>query len=302
MKNEQKQAITYTVGIPTYYGGPGLLKVVRRVLASKGVQPFRLIVCVDGNPLQPEIEAPLREWGVDVVLNEKRGGQLERIKQMIGLCNTDILVFTQDDILFEPNTLQEIVRAFENDTEATLVCGIGKLLPPRNFFESVVHVGSDLADAIGARWNNGDNHLRVGGRCLAFRMDMAKRLLISEAPLSSDVYFYFYNKALHGKFVVAEKAIYLLRSPDNISEHLKQSRKYQLIEKEVPAYLNRVGITNVLSPPFGIVASVFFREFFQKPIRLSLYMVLLVFTRCFGKNLYREKTRFWDTDISTKNI
>lgn len=297
----KEKKVSFTVGIPTYYGGYGLIKTVKSVLASEGVQSFRFIVCVDGNPLQPDIESQLRELGVEIVFSETRGGQLERIKQMIGLCKTDVLVLTQDDILFTPATIREVIRKFEEDENVTLVCGNAKPLLPKNFFESVVNVGLKISDTVGARWNGGDNHLRVGGRCLAFRMDVARKMDISEGVLSSDVYFYFYNRILGGKFSYADKAVYFLRSPNNLSEHLKQSRKYQLIQKEISTHL--VGkVESVPSPPIELILLACWKEFFRQPIRFLAYIAVSVYTRCAGKNLYKDKVRFWDTDISTKQI
>lgn len=300
MRNSMEKKVSFTVGIPTYYGGPGLVKTVQSVLAFRDVQPFRLIVCVDGKPLQRDIGEQLKKMGAEIVLSEIRGGQLERIKQMIGLCETDILFLTQDDILFTPETVREVMKKFEEDESVTMVCGNAKPLPPKNFFESVFNVGLSLADTIGAMWNDGDNHLRVGGRCLALRMDMARKMDISEGVLSSDAYFYFYNRLLGGKFAYANEAIYFLRSPNNLSEHLKQSRKYQLIRKEISAHLS--GSDSVPSLPVKLILLACWKEFLRQPIRFLAYIAVLMYTRCAGRNLYKDKVRFWDTDISTKQI
>jgi cephalosporin hydroxylase len=57
-KMHNKQPLL-TIGIPTYYGGKALVRAVESILASRGVGAFKIIVTVDGNPLQPAIHEAL---------------------------------------------------------------------------------------------------------------------------------------------------------------------------------------------------------------------------------------------------
>ena len=233
-----ENSLSLTVGIPTYYGGPALVRAVESILASRGVEKFRIIVSVDGNPLKEEVSRRLRELGVDVIENAVRGGQVARIKQMITLCNTDILVLTQDDVQFEPSALAEIVKTFADHSDTTMIGARVKAAPAESLFESAVEVGVRMTHYIGDRWNDENNYLLSSGRCLAFRSYMAKKLTIPEEVINSDAYLYFENKRLGGVFRSVTNAIVYNKSPQKISEHIKQSKKFEYSQAELSRYLH----------------------------------------------------------------
>ena len=260
--------LTVTVGIPTYYGGRGLVKTVKSILASTGVEPFRLIVCVDGNPLQKEVENALGALGVEIIFSQERGGQRARIKQMLDVCTTDVLILTQDDVLFSPDAIRHLLGTFESYPEATMLSGHGEPLPAKSFFESVIQIGMMISECVGKQWRGGDNYLRVGGRCLAFRAGFMRTLDIAEEVLSSDANFYFLNEKNNGVFRHVDEAVYFVRSPQTIVEHLKQSRKYQLISKEIQRDLD-LDIGRLQPIPLGLLSRVAFLTFFQHPVRVS---------------------------------
>lgn len=299
MKNTT--SLTVTVGIPTYYGGQGLVKTVKSVLASAGVEPFRLIVCVDGNPLNKEIAEQLGELGAEIITSETRGGQRARIKQMVALCDTDILILTQDDVLFSENTVLEIKKAFAKDTATMMISGHGDYFPAKSFFEKVMRIGKLVSGVIGEKWNKGDSYMQVGGRCLAFRSFWIKGMPIREEVLNSDVNFYFLNKKLGGRFQRVHSARYFVRCPQTLSEHLKQSRKFQLVAHEVKDHFD-MDIGSGYTLPPGWIAYAVGKVFISHPIQTVCYAGIWIYTRIAGDRIYTGVKRFWETDISTKEI
>lgn len=294
-------SLSVTVGIPTYYGGQGLVKTVQNVLASVGIEPFRLIVCVDGNPLKPEIAKQLSDLGVEIITSETRGGQRARIKQMVALCDTDILILTQDDVLFSQKTVAEITKAFTKDPALTMISGHGDYFLAKSFFEKVIRIGALVSGIIGKNWNKGDNYMQVGGRCLAFRTAWIKDMSLNEEVLNSDVNFYFLNKKLGGKFQRVYSANYFVRSPQTLSEHLKQSRKFQLAASEVKEYLD-IDIGSRYTLPLGWSTYAIGKIFVCHPIQTICYIGVWIYTRIAGNTIYTNVRRFWETDVSTKEI
>lgn len=289
-----------TIGIPTYYGGPALVKAVESIMASRGVDPFRLIVCVDGNPLAPEIESELVKLGAEVVFSAQRGGQVARIKQIIGLCDTDILILTQDDIRFEPDTLARILETFECHPEATMVGARVLPAPAETFLEKIIEVGVRLTHRIGDLWNHGDNYLLASGRCLALRTEMAKRLEIPDEVINSDAYLYFENKAKGGKFVTASEAKVYNRSPQKLREYVKQSKKFQFSKLNVEDYF-RHDMGAEYAVPLSIEIRAGLAEFVAHPLVTPLYLILRLYAQM-GRNPFLKAKRFWDTDVSTKSV
>ncbi len=298
MKN---QSTSVTVGIPTYYGGSSLVKTVESIRASTYDGPLTILVSVDGKPLDSDIRKQLIDLGVRVIENKERGGQVARIRQIVSLCETDLLIQTQDDILFTPHTVTELVKGFEEHPNVTMESGKVVPLPATNFFEKVVHVGVSISYTIGKHWNRGDNYFLAGGRCLAFQTEMAKKLDMPEEVLNSDTYLYFLNQKLGGSFYHVPSAIYFMRSPKTLADHMKQSKKYQHVSKEIQHYLG-IDITNVQPLPASLRVLAFVQELLRNPLLALCYLGVLFYTRSQGKDMYENVTRFWDTDASTKEL
>ena len=293
--------LSFTVGIPTYYGGPGLVKTVRSILASEGVGKFRFIVNVDGNPLQPKIEQELKSLGVEVVLAKKRGGQVARINQMIAMAKTDILVLTQDDILFEKDTLQKVVNAFRENSRVTMVSARLLPMPAKIMFEKIIEVGIHILYRIADNWKGGDNYLLSSGRLIAFRTNFAKKLHIPEEVINSDAYLYFENKRRGGRFLALKDAVVYNKSPQNLKEHLKQSRKFQYSSEELQHFL-KSDLSFEYNIPHSLAIRAYISEFVHNPFYTTAYLLVFLYTRFFGRGMYTNAKRFWDTDKSTKKI
>src|SRR3989344_4952144 len=153
-----KNNLTLTIGIPTYYGGESLVKTVESISKFKNVYDVRIIVSVDGKKLDKHIYNPLKKYGVKIVENKIRGGQVARINQIIAMCKTDIIILTQDDIIFTPSTIDEIMNGFENNPEITMEAARVVPLRATNLIEKVVQVGVSISYTLGKNWNGGDNY------------------------------------------------------------------------------------------------------------------------------------------------
>lgn len=298
MKNH---SLTFTVAIPTYYGGFGLLKTAKSILESKNVGKFRFIVSVDGNPLQREVKNQLKKLGVEVIENKKRGGQVVRIKQNISLTKTEIVILTQDDVVFDKYAIADILNAFKENPKATMVGAKILPIPVKTFFEKIIETGIKVNYLTGKNWENGDNYLLASGRCLAFRTTQAKKLNIPNEVINSDAFLYFENKRKNGRFLAIDNAIVYNKSPQNLKEHLKQSKKFQYSQEELSKYL-KIDLAKEYSVSKSLMAKVYLSEFIKNPIYTALYILIFIYTRIIGKNMYSGATRFWSTDISTKKI
>lgn len=298
--NNTNNQLSFTVGIPTYYGGPALVRATKSILRSKNVGPFRLIVCIDGNPLDPKIEQQLLDLGVEVVFSKQRGGQVARLKQIISMTKTDLVVLTQDDIQFKPNTLANLLKKFD-DEKTTLVAA--KILPTKakTFFERIIEVGVKGNIRLGKLWRDGDNYLLANGRCMVFKTKFVKSFSIREEVINSDAYFYFENKKHGGKFVFADDAVIFNKSPQKLSEHLKQSRKFQISQQENNRYLDQ-NLEEEYKIPVHLQANALLGEFFDNPVYTLLYLGVNLYTKIAGREMFQDAKRFWETDVSTKRI
>src|SRR3989344_5238774 len=134
--NKQKKQLTLTVGIPTCYGGDSLIATIKSLRASRGVPDFRLVIVADRTPLSDSIKKELSGLGAELHWNGVEGSQMKKVKQMIAMLDTGIFVHTQDDIIFHPNELSEILKAFEMGSDVTMVGSRVLPLPPHGSFEA----------------------------------------------------------------------------------------------------------------------------------------------------------------------
>lgn len=293
-----------TVGIPTYIGGVSLVKTVESLLQSEYIH-FRIIVSVDGKRLDADIKKALsRDPRVEIVENEIRRGQVGGIRQILSLStDQDIVILTQDDLLFSSSLLGRMVGAFEHDQDLTMVTADAVPLQPVTFFERIIHAGFFMVKSIEQRWNGGDNFLNAAGRCIAFRKPMTDHIFeeIQEEVINCDAHFYFINKKFGGKFYRQADALYFFRSPKSLADHLKQSKKYQNVAAELYKY-RRIDAFNEYAVPRDLKLRAALGGVVTNPIFTILYFLVLLYTRLHGDQTFKKATRFWDTDESTKEL
>lgn len=293
----KRETLTLTIGIPTYYGGPSLVRAAESIMASEGVQKFRFIVNVDGNPLKPEIESRLVELGVEVIFSAQRGGQVARLNHMKEIATTDLLVFAQDDIVFERDTLRKLVAAFDSDPHLTMANANVMPAPAEIFFERVEQIGQSVVKRIVRQWRSGDNYLAANGRCQVFRTSWVKQFHLPEVIVNSDAYKYFENKLRGGKFKFVEDAVVFDRSPLTLQEYVRQTQKYQSSSRELGRYFPS-DITGEYRVPLGMKIRAYAAELIRHPILAPFYLPLFIYSRLVPPD--QTLSRFWETDVSTK--
>jgi len=260
-----------TIGIPTYYGGESLVQTINGFIKHNPEDNYVIVISVDGKPLDTSVKKALKNKKVTIIENRDRTGQVGRIKQIISLCKTKYLILTQDDVIFKKRIVKEILAAFEKDPKLTMISAHVVPTKETTFFERIIHVGVNTAHYIQSRWTGGDNYLQASGRCLGFRSSMAKQFEIPNSVIDADAYLYFLNKLHKGRFQHLYNAICYIRSPKNLTEHLKQSKKYQLLYYELKKYL-KIDIRKDYSIPLKLRLQGAFVSFLTNPVFFSLYL------------------------------
>lgn len=302
MKNNltTKQA-SITIGIPTCYGGESLVTTVKSIRTSGGNYLLRIIIVSDRNPISPTISDELKNLGVELYWNNIEGSQFKKIRQMVAMTSSDIYISTQDDITFDKNVIQEILKAFTQDKNLTMA-GIRVLpLPPVTIFESIMASMLRIVDKIGLNWNNGDNRLNASGRCLAFKADHLKKFKLLEKVVNGDMYMYLENKKLDGKFKLLKNAKLFIRCPQSLKDQIGPSSRYQYQKEEIKSYFD-FDISREYKIPLIAVFKAVISEFTSHPLQASLYFVVFVYTRIRRQHPKVVSNPVWQVDLSTKKV
>lgn len=299
--NKQGKQLTLTVGIPTCYGGESLVNTVQSLRASSGVPDFRLVIVADRTPIPDSTKKKLQELGVELHWNDIESSQMKKVKQMIATLDTDIFVHTQDDIIFHPDALSEILKAFEADSEVTMIGSRVLPLSSAGMFESATASMVRLVDRIGRRWNNGDNRLMASGRCLSYRVSHLKKFDISDQIINSDVFMYLINKKLGGKFHASRESVVYIRAPQSFRDQIGPSSRFQFQKEEIEEYLGAEDLRDFPIPARTLLAGVT-QEFVSHPLALTLYLGIFVLTRIKKQKSKIARDPLWKVDQSTKQI
>lgn len=298
MKSSSRK-LTLTVGITTCYGDISILETVKSVHASKDVGQFDFIIVADRVPISDGIKKGLKKFDVRLIENKKEAGQVEKHRQIRDLAKTDIIVFTQDDILLDPNTLAVVLKRFSDNPKTTMISIPYKPIRASNLFESIINVGTYIANNTVKYWNNGDNYLSVIGRFMAFRTDTLRKFRMPSIAVS-DNYYYFENKKMGGKYeYVPEVAVYF-RNPQTMKEHLRKSSRFQHSQKEMFHYFG--DLSKEYAIPKGAILKGFMEEFLANPVNAILYVFVYAYTRILKMKPKSVLNPVWEVDTSTKKL
>ncbi len=294
-----KKALTLTVGIPTCYGGETLLATARSIRASEGVGRFRFVIVADTTPITPKERFELKNMGIELIWNKVRGSQAKKIKQLLALTKTDIFVFTQDDVRFTPTTLREIVDDFSLNPKVSMITSRVQPEPPETWFARTLAFGARVAYAVSVKWKNGDNYLSANGRCIGFRMSVAKHYVIHAESINNDAYLYLENKRVGGIYAHEPKSVVYNRIPLKFKEHLNQTSRFRYSQAEMSSYFHNVDTEYHV--PKLLLWQEFISEFFRDPLHGLSYMGINMYAQLVKKQV-KVKNPLWTADISTKRV
>lgn len=292
-----KKLINITVGIPTRYAGNSLLKTVETIFASN-ITNIRCIIVADNIPVSYSLRKKLEKLGAEVYWNPKPGSQFRKLKQIINKTDTDLFIFTQDDITFRPDTISEIIKTFSKNPSVTMVGSRILPLTPVTLFEKSMTSMVRIIDRVSGKWNKGRNYLTASGRCISFRTKLLKKFIIREQIVNGDMYLYLENKRLGGEIMRAGKSKVYIRCPQSINDQIGPSSRYQFSETELKKYFD-FDIKPEYHIPFFVLVRATITELILHPRSALLYFFIFIYTRI-KRQPYHTISPIWKIDESTK--
>lgn len=301
MNTSKNKKLTLTVGITTCYGDSSIIHTIKSVRNSKGVYNFKFILIADRIPLKPELKKELKKYNVTVLENKTEASQVKKQKQILKLTNTDLIIFTQDDILLDPHALELTVKEFTKNPKLTMVSIPYKSVAPTTLFENIINVGTEYVNRLASYWNSGDNYLSSVGRFMAFRTKFIKnKFRMPETIATSDAYYYFENKFSGGTYKLITDTTVYFKNPTNMKEHLRKSSRFQYSNLEMSKYFKKVDNEYII--PKHIIVKTLFEQFIKSPVRTTLYFGVFFYTRILKLAPSTVLNAVWEVDLSTKNL
>lgn len=213
--------------IITAYGQPeSTKKAIESVLSQKIGKDFKIIVA------DPTIE------GAQLILNKYQNNKhivyfedpdlgkshaLNLLLKKYWSSNTnDILIFTDGDVFLKPNSIKEIIKAFE-DPAVGVVCGHPVPLNPRdNMCGYWTHLSFDEMNSTRRSISNKQEFFEASGYLFAIRNGVIKEFQ-SQASEDNVIPILFRQKGYKIKYV--ESAEVAVMGPQKFSEYLTQKKR-----------------------------------------------------------------------------
>ncbi len=290
--------LSITIGITTRYGSDGLLETVASINRSRNLPPFRLIILSDAAPLRTDLLSTLQSLGAEVIENPEPSSQAKKQRQILEMTASDIIVFTEDDVLFEEDTLAKGVACFTADPTLDFVSMRSQPMDASTVFEGAINIGSAIVHKVAQRWNNGHNYLTIDGRCMLFRTETLKTISIPDDIVSLDAYLYLAYTERHLKYRYHIDGAVRFRNPQHLDEHRRKSSRFQHEDMEMQRYFPNCD--SEFSIPRLLLLKVTSAEVLKQPAQGLLYIVITLYTRLFPIAPDKALNTLWEVDPSTK--
>lgn len=300
MLNKYKISIV----IPTYEVPQCLLDTIKSIYSQKE-QPanFELVILIDGNSNTAMLEK-LKYKHFRIVKFPKRMGQSSLITYAVHNIDCDIIVLTNDDVLWTKNTLSSLIEPFYN-SKTHIVAGNVVPLKANCVFENILNYGNNITRDIANNWNNADNYLTCNGRLLALKIREFKHMRIPSRLVNNDAYIYFFSKIKRLNYDFSKKAKCFYRSPSSMKDYLNQNIKFKNSFKENRFEFQKNRLINIeanYSIPFGLLFWHNMLFVVRNPFLYFSYICIYLYASIYSKFNIIKTISLFDTDISTKKI
>jgi hypothetical protein len=276
---------------------------VKSIKNSNQIKNFEIVVVADLTPVKEQVKKELKNMNVTFIENNKPTSAFAKQKQILKTCKSDVIVLTQDDVIFEDTALYKIVQTFVEHPDISFVGIRNEPMKSRTVFERGVNVGTRLNNTIGESWRDGDNYLAMLGRVMAFRGEWLKnRLQVHSNSVSLDAYMYFENKRNGGGYKCLWDTCLYFRNPGNMKEQMRKSSRFQNSKYEMESYNKFENLEFEYDIPLRAIFFSVVKEFLRDPVGFVVYLYIYTYTRLKKFSPEDCLTALWEVDLSTKNL
>lgn len=296
--------ITVAIGIPAFNEEANISFLLKRLLKQK-LQKFdlkKIIVVSDCSTDDTlKVARSVHDKRIEVLSNPKRLGQNGSQNRIFEKCSQDVVVLLNADILPDSNDfLWQIIKPLVANARVSLVGSEIIPVAPETTIEKMLYASHMWKNKISRIWNEGDNVFSCRGAARAFRKEFYQQLRWPK-DVPEDAYSYFFCKQLGCSFVYNPKAQALLRLPQNLNDHIKQSHRYYLGKQRLRKHFGNSFMRGRYSVPFSIFVNTFIGTFFEYHVYLLGYVLVMIYIRKFIPQQVSDASAF-DTAVSSKKL
>jgi glycosyltransferase involved in cell wall biosynthesis len=273
-----------TVGIPAYNEEANIKNLLESIMSQRRENFVleKILVVSDGSTdATASIVRQFSDPLVELVEFKLRQGLAAGQNEIVRRAESDILVLLDADVLpTSADCLEELIRPILSGTRVGLTSAETVSAPPRGFFERVIAFSHELKVAMYKQINDGANIYLCHGRCRAFAKSLYKNLHWP-VQYSEDAFSYLSCLKSGFQFVFTPRAGVLFRCPDNLSDHVKQSRRFMDGKRQMEKYFAPEFVRKEYRIPFFITLRTSLLYFLKNPVKLAVYAYAYLYARFF---------------------
>lgn len=299
-----KTSIAFAVS--AYNEQANIVPFLESVLAQKQVN-FTLeqvLVYVDGGSDQTSALAKsVKDSRIKVIQGRVRLGKSSRLNQIYAHVNEPILIQSDADVIFKSRLVfANLLAPMLNHKNVGMVGGNTMPLKAQTFLEHAVNTTAEAFNQIKIQINQGNCVYTVDGRLLAYKRQVYKQFNIPTDMIANDAYTYFATKSLGFDYKFARKAVVYFRSPQTLSDHIKQNTRFRAAPLRLTRHFDPNWIIREYHMPKILTYKFLISQVLKKP-QASLFIFFINrYTILLARLKESKMTAIWSMVKTSKQL
>lgn len=293
-----------TIAVSAYNEGNNIFNFLNSVLAQEqtNYDLEQILVLSDGSTDQTcDLVRSLNNDRVKLLEDHQRLGKSSRLNQIYSSVNSDILVQSDCDVIFDdPFVVSNLIAPIVDADDISMCGGHPHPLPAVTFLEKAVNCTVEAFLEFRQTVRGGNNVFSADGRLLAYRKDFYKSLIVPSDMIANDAYTYFccVNQGLKYRYV--KTAAVSFRSPQNIKDHIKQNTRFSASPLRMNKYFPKKLVRDEYAIPPLLRFKYYLKQFSHHPLLCAYIYLLNVYCKVKAFRTESKMTAVWKMAESTK--
>lgn len=235
---DAKKKIAVTVGIPAYNESQNICNLLNSIVGQKGLN-FKIdaiLVANDGSAddTAVKVSAMSKKYPlIQLIGSSKRIGKKKRLAEIYRRARGEIIaIFDADVLLADEFVIKSLVEGFSSK-DIVLVSGNKMPVGATNLFERLVNVWDMIWQETRGSFEDRSNVHNFCSCVFAIRRSFTLSTQRESSILSESQFWYFLAIKMQKRVAFSENAVVYFKSPDNITDYLKQINRSNEQEKIV---------------------------------------------------------------------
>lgn len=264
-----------SIGIPAYNEERNIARLIEAIRNQKleNIEILEIFVVADGctDSTVPMVESII-DSRLKITVFTKREGLTVAQNHIMQNASGDIVVLLDADILPKDDLfLEHISRPLLNNSHISLVGAAIENASPRTQFERIMSVGQKFKNNLYPRIHNASNIYMCHGRARALRKNIYSQIKWPNI-CSEDAYSYLYCISNNFAFAYAPRAVAIFRAPDNIHDHMLQSKRYFTGKNVLKKFFPPALIRRAYRIPPRLFITALLQTIIRHPLRMTGYV------------------------------